>query len=72
MNVTGRPFTNTELNNAMTVSDLIQISTQPPARGLVEKRKRLLKYELAEMDLPPNMHWIPSQRDLRNQLNQRQ
>lgn len=69
--MTGRPFTNTELNNTFTVTDLLVLAQSPPARSVMERRKETIEEKLNGMSLPPNMHWVPSQRTLREQLAKR-
>jgi hypothetical protein len=63
MHVTGRPFTNTELNNTQKVLDILHWLNRPIV-NVVRERKKTVQQHLEAMKLPPNMHWIPPQRQL--------
>lgn len=58
-----RSFTHVELNNTQNVEQLAKL-LDIPVVDVLKERKMRLKERLAKIELPPNMHWVPSGKQL--------
>jgi hypothetical protein len=61
--LTGRSFTHVELNNTQQCRDLLAIVDKPKL-DVLAMRRQTIEEKLAQMELPPNMHWIPTRKRL--------
>lgn len=63
MQATGRQISNVELHNTQSFADALKLAEQPE-QNVLRDRKLTILDRLQTMQLPPNMHWVPSKRDL--------
>jgi predicted methyltransferase len=63
MQTTGRQISNVELHNTQTFADALALASRPE-QNVLRERKMTVQQRLEMKKLPPNMHWIPSKRDL--------
>ena len=70
MDATERNISNLELNNIRSVADALEVMSRP-ATDILEERKKSVEEMMKDVDMPPNMHFVPSKRILLTELKKK-